>query len=157
MQQLHEARLQDSVNQGQALSQDLAAAQHQMSALMNRFCTAEASCRKAEGDAHQLPRQLDHAKSAAQSARSKAQQIEADSLQLHEELHEQRCASRAAIAELETRVADLAKSSAAQQDEITALSATVQARPFPSQQHMAHDESCFGGQFKMQCAYNDVA
>lgn len=156
MQQWHEARLQDSVKQAQALSRDLAAAQHQMSTLEKSLCAAEASCRNAEEDAHQRMWQLDDAKSTAKSARSKAQQVEADSLQLHEALHEQRCASAAAIAELGTQVADLAKSSAAQQDEIAALSATVQARPLPSPQHMAHVETYFGRQCKLRCRLNST-
>ena len=150
MQQSNEARLQDSVKQAQALSRDLAAAQHQMSTLEKGLRAAEASCRNAEEDAHQLMQKLYDAKITAQSGRSKAQQVEADSLQLHEALHTQRCASAAAIAELETQVADLAKSSAAQQDEIAALSATVQASPLPSLEHMAHVETYFGRQCKLR-------
>ena len=153
MQQSYNARLQDSVNKAHDLSQDLTAAQHLASILELSLGRAESSCRQAEEGALQLRGQLQDAKSAAQSACSTAQHLEAELLQLQEQLNEQACASRAAAAELETRIADMGSARAAQQAENAVLHATIQAYLLPCDtlQHHLYSGKCF-----QQANHNNV-
>ena len=131
MQQSYEAKLQDLVSKAQDLKHGLTAAQRQVSTLQMSLCKADFSCRQADEDALQLRGHLQDAKSAAQSACSRAQHLEAELLQLRETLNAQSCTSRAATAELEARMADMAGNNAAQQAEIAALHATIQAHSHP--------------------------
>ena len=126
MQQSHEAMLQESSTQTLDLNQDLTATSQKASALEMGLCQAESSCRQAQEEAHQLRGQLEIANSKAQSACSTAQQAEMDCVQLRQALQQQSSTSCAAIAELDTRIADMASASTAQQEEILTLHATIQ-------------------------------
>ena len=126
MQQSYEARLQESATQAHNLDQDLTAASQKASALEMMLCKAGSSSKKAQEDAQQLRGQLEAANSATQSACSRAQQAEMDCMQLRQALQQLSSASRAARVDLDARIAEMASASAAQQDEITALHATIQ-------------------------------
>ena len=128
MQQSHETRLQESATQTHDLKQDLTAALQKASALEMRLCKAELGSKKTEEDARELRGQLEAANSAAQSACNRAQQAEMDCMQLRQALQQQSSASRAATAELEARVADMASVNAAQKDDIATLHATIQVQ-----------------------------
>ena len=82
MQHSYEERLEETAGKMQDSRQELTAAKSYMSTLETSLHTAEASCMKAQEHAAHLRGQLQSATSTAESAQSKAQQLEAETVDL---------------------------------------------------------------------------